>query len=45
MFTLMKDILIGLLFVTVYIILMIPYKMVDLYMWFKLKQKNKRERL
>ena len=40
MFTLMKDILIGLLFVTVYIILMIPYKMVDLYMWIKQKRKK-----
>jgi hypothetical protein len=44
MFTLLKDIFIGLLFVTVYIILMIPYKMFDLYMWFKLKKKN-REKL
>jgi hypothetical protein len=44
MFTLMKDILIGLLFVTVYITLMIPYKIFDLYMWFKLKKK-KREKL
>jgi hypothetical protein len=44
MYTLIKDMFIGLLFITVYVMLMIPYKMFDLYMWFKLKQK-KRERL
>lgn len=44
MLTLIKDIFIGFLFVTVYVMLMIPYKMFDLYMWFKQKQK-KREKL
>jgi hypothetical protein len=44
MITLLKDMFIGLLFIMVYIMLMIPYKIFDLYMWFKLKKK-KRERL
>jgi hypothetical protein len=44
MFTLMKDMFVGFLFITVYVILMIPYKVVNLFMYFKLKQKNKRER-
>jgi hypothetical protein len=44
MFTLMKDVFIGLLFITVYVMLMIPYKMFDLYMWIKQK-RNKREKL
>ena len=41
MFTLMKDMFVGLLFVTIYVILMIPYKMFDLYMWIKLKRKKR----
>lgn len=41
MFTLLKDIFIGLLFVTVYVTLMIPYKIFDLYVWFKLRKSNK----
>jgi hypothetical protein len=44
MYTLIKDMFIGLLFIMVLIMLMIPYKIFDLYMWFKLKKK-KRERL
>lgn len=44
MYTLIKDMFIGLLFITVYVMLMIPYKMFDLYMRFKQKRK-KRERL
>jgi hypothetical protein len=44
MITLLKDMVLGFIFIMVYIMLMIPYKMFDLYMWYKLKKK-KREKL